>query len=131
MREKLVGQVDVEGIDPSARQGERDIRALVAICELVGDVADLGMISTGQRQQTDLLEPGRLDPGLDHRTDGLDVAFRTGLVIMPAWQNRQPRVQPRKISTEYRSCTVSASGTSGFLGYGQASRSIRVCFATR
>jgi hypothetical protein len=25
---------------------------------------------------------------------------RTGLVIMPAWQNRQPRVQPRKISTE-------------------------------
>ena len=25
---------------------------------------------------------------------------RTGRVIMPAWQNRQPRVQPRKISTE-------------------------------
>ena len=25
---------------------------------------------------------------------------RTGLVIMPAWQKRQPRVQPRKISTE-------------------------------
>ncbi len=24
---------------------------------------------------------------------------RTGRVIMPAWQNRQPRVQPRKIST--------------------------------
>ena len=28
---------------------------------------------------------------------------RTGRVIMPAWQNRQPRVQPRKISTLYRS----------------------------
>ncbi len=41
---------------------------------------------------------------------------RTGRVIMPAWQNRQPRVQPRKISTEKRSCTVSASGTSGFFG---------------
>lgn len=56
---------------------------------------------------------------------------RTGRVIMPAWQNRQPRVQPRKISTEYRSCTVSASGTSGFFGYGQASRSITVCLAVR
>ena len=25
---------------------------------------------------------------------------RTGRVIIPAWQKRQPRVQPRKISTE-------------------------------
>ena len=41
---------------------------------------------------------------------------RTGRVIMPAWQNRQPRVQPRNISTAYRSCTVSASGTSGLRG---------------
>ena len=43
---------------------------------------------------------------------------RTGRVIMPAWQNRQPRVQPRKISTLIRSCTVSASGTSGVFGIG-------------
>ena len=41
---------------------------------------------------------------------------RTGRVIMPAWQNRQPRVQPRKISTLNRSWTVSASGTSGLRG---------------
>ena len=41
---------------------------------------------------------------------------RTGRVIMPAWQKRQPRVQPRKISTDMRSCTDSASGTSGCLG---------------
>ena len=41
---------------------------------------------------------------------------RTGRVIMPAWQNRQPRVQPRKISTDMRSWTDSASGTSGCLG---------------
>ena len=41
---------------------------------------------------------------------------RTGRVIMPAWQNRQPRVQPRKISTDIRSCTDSASGTSGVFG---------------
>ena len=41
---------------------------------------------------------------------------RTGRVIMPAWQKRQPRVQPRKISTENRSWTVSASGTSGLRG---------------
>ena len=41
---------------------------------------------------------------------------RTGRVIMPAWQNRQPRVQPRKISTENRSWTVSARGTRGLAG---------------
>ena len=55
---------------------------------------------------------------------------RTGRVIIPAWQNRQPRVQPRKISTLNRSCTVSASGTSGLAGYGQESRSITVCLDT-
>ena len=55
---------------------------------------------------------------------------RTGRVIIPAWQNRQPRVQPRKISTLYRSCTVSATGTTGAFGYGQASRSITVCLDT-
>ena len=55
---------------------------------------------------------------------------RTGRVIIPAWQNRQPLVQPRKISTLNRSCTVSAIGTSGLLGYGQESRSITVCLAT-
>ena len=56
---------------------------------------------------------------------------RTGRVIMPAWQNRQPRVQPRKISTEKRSWTVSASGTSGLRGYGHESRSMSVCLCTR
>ena len=56
---------------------------------------------------------------------------RTGRVIIPAWQNRQPRVQPRKISTLIRSCTVSASGTRGFFGYAHSSRSIKVCLATR
>jgi hypothetical protein len=56
---------------------------------------------------------------------------RTGRVIMPAWQNRQPRVQPRKISTLIRSCTLSATGTSGCFGYGQLSRFMTVCFATR
>ena len=55
---------------------------------------------------------------------------RTGRVIIPAWQNRQPRVQPRKISTLARSCTVSASGTSGAFGYGQSSSSTVVRFCT-
>jgi hypothetical protein len=41
---------------------------------------------------------------------------RTGRVIIPAWQKRQPRVQPRKISTDIRSCTLSANGTSGCFG---------------
>lgn len=56
---------------------------------------------------------------------------RTGRVIMPAWQKRQPRVQPRKISTDIRSWTVSASGTRGCLGYGHSSRSMTVCLDTR
>src|ERR1700727_3976681 len=55
---------------------------------------------------------------------------RTGRVIIPAWQNRQPLVQPRKISTLNRSCTVSASGTSGLAGYGQESMFITVCLDT-
>ena len=58
------------------------------------------------------------------------VRSRTGRVIIPAWQNRQPLVQPRKISTLSRSCTASCTGTSGLLGYGQESRSIRVCLPT-
>ncbi len=41
---------------------------------------------------------------------------RTGRVIIPAWQKRHPREQPRKISTDIRSCTDSASGTSGAFG---------------
>ncbi len=43
---------------------------------------------------------------------------RTGRVIMPAWQKRQPRVQPRKTSTFSRSWTTSVSGTSGRAGIG-------------
>ncbi len=46
---------------------------------------------------------------------------------MPAWQKRQPRVHPRKISTLIRSWTLSASGTSGCFGYGHASRLVTVC----
>src|ERR1700690_3755011 len=43
---------------------------------------------------------------------------RTGRVIMPAWQNRQPRVHPRMISTETRLCTTSIFGTMNFVGGG-------------
>ncbi|MDT7558567.1 MAG: hypothetical protein QOI68_3037, partial [Pseudonocardiales bacterium] len=63
--------------------------------------------------------------GLPTETDE-DVTAIAGMahrVIIPAWQKRQPRVHPRKISTDIRSCTASASGTSGFFGYGQESRS--------
>ena len=41
---------------------------------------------------------------------------RTGRVIIPAWQKRQPRVQPRKTSTLRRSWTTSVSGTSCCFG---------------
>jgi hypothetical protein len=56
---------------------------------------------------------------------------RTGRVIMPAWQKRQPRVQPRKISTLKRSWTVSVIGTICFCGNGHCSRSCTVRLGTR
>ena len=50
---------------------------------------------------------------------------------MPAWQKRQPRVQPRNTSTLSRSCTTSMSGTSWFFGYGHSARSATVRLSTR
>jgi hypothetical protein len=41
---------------------------------------------------------------------------RTGRLIMPAWQKRHPRVQPRMISTLKRSCVISPIGNSGAAG---------------
>ena len=38
---------------------------------------------------------------------------RTGRYHMPAWQKRQPAVQPRITSTTARSCTASITGTTG------------------
>ena len=68
-------------------------------------------------EQADLLEAGGLaGPCSTISPMPVMLRSRTGRVIMPAWQNRQPRVQPRKISTRIRSCTVSASGTSGCFG---------------
>ncbi len=55
---------------------------------------------------------------------------RTGRVIIPAWQNRHPRVQPRNTSTLRRSWTTSVSGTSWCLGYGHCPRSATVRLST-
>ena len=55
---------------------------------------------------------------------------RTGRVIIPAWQNRHPRVQPRNTSTDSRSCTTSVNGASGDFGYGHAPRSATVRLTT-
>ena len=49
---------------------------------------------------------------------------------MPAWQNRQPRVQPRNTSTLSRSCTTSVSGTNCRFGYGQSPSEGIVRFST-
>jgi hypothetical protein len=74
------------------------------------------VVGAGQRQQPDLLQPGRPQPASTIWPIVSIDRSRTGRVIMPAWQNRQPRVQPRKISTEYRSWTVSAIGTMAAFG---------------
>ena len=74
------------------------------------------MVGAGQREQPDLVEAAGLTPFATIEPIVVMDRSRTGLVIIPAWQNRQPRVQPRKISTLYRSCTVSATGTMGWRG---------------
>src|SRR5688572_627169 len=50
---------------------------------------------------------------------------------MPAWQNRQPSVQPRAISTDARSNTASAYGTGASDGNGYLSRSGTIARFTR
>ena len=51
--------------------------------------------------------------------------------MMPAWQNRQPSVQPRVISTAARSKIASAYGTGNSVGNGYSSRSRTHTRATR
>src|SRR5207237_180918 len=61
--------------------------------------------------------PGRTRPG-SAPAIAAGARPRTGRYSMPAWQNRQPSVQPRAISTDARSNTASAYGTGVSLGNG-------------
>ena len=72
---ELVGQVDVERVDPGAGQAEADVGALVAVGQVLGDLADLAVVGAGQREQADLLEAGGADAVLDHRADRGDRAL--------------------------------------------------------
>ena len=62
------------------RQAEAGVGALVPVGELLGQLADLGVVGAGQRQQPDLLVAGRLEALLDHRADAGDrpLAHRAG-----------------------------------------------------
>ena len=77
---QLVGQRDVEGVDAGARQAEAGVGALVAVGELLGQLADLGVVGAGEAEQPDLLVAGRLEALLDHRADAGDrpLAHRAG-----------------------------------------------------
>ena len=61
-------------------QGQADLVLLVAVGQALGDVADLGVVGGGQRQQADLLEAGGLEALLDHLADAGDgpLAHRAG-----------------------------------------------------
>ena len=69
---QLVGQRDVEGVDAGARQAQADLGVLVAVGELLGQLADLGVVGAGQAEEADLLVAGRLEPLVDHRADAGD-----------------------------------------------------------
>src|SRR3712207_8518319 len=50
-------------------RSQRGVRALVAVGEALGDLGDLRMVSTRQRQEPDLVEPRGADRGVDHLPD--------------------------------------------------------------
>ena len=94
------------------------LAAMYGMYWLMQGIASLN--SAGNERIGNALE--KMDRGITPSEEEVSAAIvralrsRTGRVIMPAWQKRQPRVQPRKISTLIRSWTDSASGTSGCLG---------------
>ena len=57
------------------------------------------------------------------------VRSRTGRYIMPAWQKRQPRAHPRRISTFKRSCTASVNGTMHGSHAGLSANPRNTCFS--
>ena len=77
---QLPGERHVERVDPGGRQGERDVRALVPVGQALGDVADLRVVGAGQREQSDLGEPGEGQALLHHVADRGDgpLAYRPG-----------------------------------------------------
>ena len=72
---ELVGQVDVEGVDPGRRERQTHLGALVAIGQALGHLADLGVVGAGEREQPDLLETGGRQAPLDHLADAGDAAL--------------------------------------------------------
>ena len=52
------------------------------------------------------LWPLARSPSTPHETTCSAGRSRTGRYVMPAWQNRQPRAQPRSTSSESRSWTM-------------------------
>ena len=74
----------------------------------VDQLEDMRIVRGGEREQADFFIAGvgqRLSRW--RSTISSTVRSRTGRVIIPAWQKRQPRVQPRMISTGTRLWTVS------------------------
>ena len=80
LRESSLARVTLKASTRVLRQAEAGVGALVAVGELLGQLADLGVVGAGQRQQPDLLVAGRLEALLDHRADAGDrpLADRAG-----------------------------------------------------
>ena len=69
------------------------------------------VVAAAQAEQADLLEARLLQDPVHRGQTSCTGRSRTGRKIMPAWQKRQPRVQPRWISMAARLWTVSMNGT--------------------
>jgi len=124
-------------VDPGGRQRQADVGPLVAVGQCDGDSRLISLVV----RRIDTARAGRLrEPRVDFKaaldpccpTVVIDRSRTPAWVIIPDWQNGQPRgVQPRKIYTLLALVTVSATGTTGAFGYGQASRSSSVCLTHR
>ena len=75
---ELVGEVDVERVDPRTRQGKGGLRVLISVGEVARDVGDLGVIRTRQRQQAHLLEACCFQPAFNDLRDPGDGALAHG-----------------------------------------------------
>jgi hypothetical protein len=81
---ELVGQVDVEGVDPGRRERQTHLGALVAIGQALGHLADLGVVGLESESNPTSSKPVAARPRWTISPMPVIDRSRTGRVIIPA-----------------------------------------------